>query len=114
MSPAGADANAVGAGYTALHSAILRGDGELVKALLARGANPNAPLQKGTIVLRSAYQWILPKIYVGLTPFQLASRCSAVSCRQGRQARREEQGGADSDGSAAEAGRHGSAVTRLR
>ena len=38
----GADANADGIGYTALHAAILRSDLELVKNLLAHGANPNA------------------------------------------------------------------------
>ena len=44
----GADPNAAGAGYTALHAAVLMDDLELVKALLARGANPNARLTKGT------------------------------------------------------------------
>src|SRR5262249_17854297 len=37
----GADPNADGSGYTALHAAVLRGDLGLVKALLARGADPN-------------------------------------------------------------------------
>ena len=36
----GADPDASGAGYTALHAAILRSDLALVKALLARHANP--------------------------------------------------------------------------
>ena len=43
----GADPNAAGAGYTALHSAILRGDRTLVEQLLNHGANPNARLEKG-------------------------------------------------------------------
>ena len=38
----GADPNAAGAGYTALQAAVLRGNLELVKALLAKGADPNA------------------------------------------------------------------------
>ena len=44
----GADPDAVEAGYTALHAAILREDEELVGALLAHGADPNAPLLKPT------------------------------------------------------------------
>ena len=37
-----ADPNAAGAGYTALHAAILRGDAKAVAVLLDHGANPNA------------------------------------------------------------------------
>ena len=44
----GADPNAAGAGYTALHAAVLRDDPDLVEALLAYGANPNARLLRGT------------------------------------------------------------------
>ena len=43
----GADPNAAGAGYTALHAAVLRGDADTVKALLAKGANPNAQIDAG-------------------------------------------------------------------
>jgi len=42
----GADANAAGAGYTALHAAIPKNELGLVKALLAHHANPNARLVK--------------------------------------------------------------------
>ena len=37
----GADPNAADAGYTALHAAVLRGDIDLVKALIAKGADLN-------------------------------------------------------------------------
>ena len=39
----GADPNQDRAGFTALHCAIMRRDETTVAALLARGANPNAP-----------------------------------------------------------------------
>jgi uncharacterized protein len=42
----GADANASAAGYTALHAAVPKAETDLVKALLAHGANPNARLTK--------------------------------------------------------------------
>jgi ankyrin repeat protein len=44
----GADPNAATIGYAALHAAVLRGDHELVKALLKHGANPNAQILRGT------------------------------------------------------------------
>ena len=59
---AGADPNAAGAGYTALHAAALRGDAALVKALLAKGANPNATLTKGSPVRRFGSQWALSDV----------------------------------------------------
>src|SRR5262245_56162867 len=48
----GADPNAFGSGYTALHAAVLRSDVQLVKALLAHGANPNVRMTKGTPMRR--------------------------------------------------------------
>lgn len=70
----GADANATGSGYSALHAAILRGDSELVKALLAHGANPNQPLVRGTIVRRNGPDFALPTTLVGATPFLIAAK----------------------------------------
>jgi ankyrin repeat protein len=67
-------ANAAGGGYTALHAAVLREDVELVKALLAHGANPNARVMRGTPVLRSAQEYILPNSLLGATPFFLAAK----------------------------------------
>ena len=70
----GADPDASGAGYTALHAGISRSDPALVKALLAKGANPNARLTKGTPVPRWTYQFILTAREKGATPFMLAAK----------------------------------------
>ena len=70
----GADPNARGVGYTALHAAVLRGGLELVKALLARGANPNLAMTKGTPVRRNSEDFELPATLVGATPYLLAAK----------------------------------------
>ena len=70
----GADPNAFGSGYTALHAAVLRSDLNLVKALLARGANPNLRMTKGTPMRRDTTDWNLPATLIGSTPYLLAAR----------------------------------------
>lgn len=70
---AGADPEAAGAGYTALHAATLRGDVATVQALLARGANPNTRLTKGSPVRRFGSQWALPTSFTGATPLLVAA-----------------------------------------
>ena len=70
----GADANADGIGYTALHAAVLRSDLELVKNLLAHGANPNAQITKGTPLRRNSQDYNLPATLVGATPYWLAAK----------------------------------------
>jgi uncharacterized protein len=70
----GADPNAFGSGYAALHAAVLRSDVNLVKALLARGANPNLRTIKGTPMRRDTTDWNLPATLVGSTPYLLAAR----------------------------------------
>ena len=73
----GADPNAAGTGYTALHAAVLRSDLDLVKALLAHGANPNARLTKGTPVRRhngGGNGIAFNKSWIGATPFLLATK----------------------------------------
>jgi ankyrin repeat protein len=70
----GADPNAAGSGYTALHAAILRSDLNLVKVLLARGANPNLRITKGTPMRRDTTDWNLPATLIGSTPLLLAAR----------------------------------------
>jgi ankyrin repeat protein len=70
---AGADPNAAGAGYTTLHAAVLRSDLATVKALLAKGANPNAQLTKGSPVQRFGSQWALPTPMTGATPLLVAA-----------------------------------------
>ncbi|MEP6783443.1 MAG: ankyrin repeat domain-containing protein, partial [Acidobacteriota bacterium] len=70
---AGAEPNAADAGYTALHAAALRGDVALVKALLAKGANPEAELTTGTPVRRFGSQWALSTPFRGGTPLIVAA-----------------------------------------
>ena len=70
----GADPDAAGAGYTATHAAVLTGDLELVKALLAHGADANLPLLKGTPVRRFSTDFALAKSLIGVTPLWLAAK----------------------------------------
>jgi len=70
----GADPDALDAGYTALHAAVLRSDVSLVKALLAHGANPNLRMTKGTPMRRDTTDWNLPKTLIGSTPYLLAAK----------------------------------------
>jgi ankyrin repeat protein len=70
----GADANSAAAGFTALHEAIMRRDERLASALLARGANPNAPLQTWTPTRRQSTDFNFAPELVGATPFWLAAR----------------------------------------
>ena len=70
----GADPNALGSGYTALHAAILRSDLNLVRAVLAYGADPNLRMTKGTPMRRDTTDWNLPKTLIGSTPYLLAAK----------------------------------------
>jgi uncharacterized protein len=70
----GANPNANAVGYTALHAAVLRSDVELVKSLLARGADLNAPITKGTPVRRNSQDYELPKTLIGATPYALGAK----------------------------------------
>jgi ankyrin repeat protein len=70
----GADPNAAAVGYTALHTAVLRSDLELVDALLAHHANPNALLTKGTPIRRDSQDLMLPATLIGATPYFLAAK----------------------------------------
>lgn len=69
----GADPDAMGAGYTALHAAILRGDLTTVKALLAHGADPDARLLRPNPVQRASEDWALKTPLVGATPYWIAA-----------------------------------------
>jgi ankyrin repeat protein len=69
----GADANAIGPGFTALHEAVMRRDERMVAALLAHGANPNTPLQTWTPERRSSADFNFSPSLVGATPFWLAA-----------------------------------------
>ncbi|MDP1570578.1 MAG: ankyrin repeat domain-containing protein [Vicinamibacterales bacterium] len=70
---AGADVHADAAGYTALHAATLRGDLATVRALLARGASPNARLTRGSPVRRFGSQWAFTTPMTGGTPLLVAA-----------------------------------------
>lgn len=84
----GAKANAAPLGYTALHAAVLRGTLRdrgvpnadpmagvpIVKALIARGADVNAVVAKGTPVRRWSQDFAFLERWVGATPFWLAAR----------------------------------------
>jgi ankyrin len=84
----GADVNAAPLGYSALHAAVLRGTLadrgvktsdpgaglNLVKALLAHGANPNVRVTKGTPVRRWSHDFALLERWIGATPFWLAAK----------------------------------------
>jgi ankyrin repeat protein len=73
----GANPDSDDAGYTALHAAVLRGNLDLVKALLGRGANPNSRQRKGSPAKRySGYG--LDKRMIGATPFLLATRAAEL------------------------------------
>lgn len=70
----GADVNADGSGYTALHAAVLRGDVELATRLVARGADVNRPVGQGTPSRRYSKDYALNAAWIGATPFWLAAR----------------------------------------
>ena len=69
----GADPNAAGAGYTALHAAILRGDRRLVERLLEHGADPDARVERGTPIRRASQDWALNPSLASATPYWLAA-----------------------------------------
>lgn len=70
----GADPHAAGAGYNALHAAVLRADADLLQALLAAGADPDARLERSTPVPRWTYQYVFTLREKGGTPFLLAAK----------------------------------------
>jgi ankyrin len=70
----GANPNADGAGFTALHAAIMRRDRHMVLALLEHGADANARVRSWTPTRRSSKDFNFPPEFVGATPFWLAAR----------------------------------------
>jgi ankyrin repeat protein len=70
----GAEPDAGGGGFTALHSAVLRGDGKMVDLLLAHRASVNVRLTKGTFLKRGSREFAFDKFLVGATPFLIAAR----------------------------------------
>ena len=74
----GADPNAAGAGFTALHAAVLRSDLKLVKALLSTQANPNVRITQATGARRQSGDYGFSTDVIGATPFYLAARYGEV------------------------------------
>ncbi len=74
----GADPTVDDAGYTALHTAVSRGDAALVKALCAHGADPNARLTNGSRQQRNLNYYSLSAQLAGATPFWLAAKYAEV------------------------------------
>ena len=70
----GADPNAAEAGYTALHAATLRSQVELAAALLERGAEVDAVVERGTPGRRFSADFSIRHQAVGANAFWLAAR----------------------------------------
>jgi ankyrin repeat protein len=70
----GADPNADKAGFTALHSAIMRRDEETAGLLLAKGANPNVTVKVWTPTRRASDDYHFMPALVDATPYWLAAR----------------------------------------
>ncbi len=70
----GANPNAAGAGFSALHVAIMRRDEDLGRLLLAYGADPNARITNWTPTRRTSADWYFHQSLLGATPFWLAAR----------------------------------------
>ena len=70
----GADLNAAGGGYAALHAAVQRADLNLAKSLIAHGANLNVRLTQATQSRRSFDDVAFDKMMIGATPFMLAAK----------------------------------------
>jgi len=74
----GADLNDASAGYGALHTAVLRGDLELVKTLCAQGADPNIRLTNGSPQRRQSYWFAVSERWIGATPFWMAAKFAEI------------------------------------
>ncbi len=70
----GADPDADAAGYGPLHAAVLRSDPALVRELLARGANVDLALVRGSPIRRYTYDYVFTHKEKGATPFMLAAK----------------------------------------
>ena len=74
----GADPGAAGAGYTALHAAVLRGQVELVEALLEHGADANTVVEHGTPARRFSADYSIRDQLSGTNAFWLAAKYGEV------------------------------------
>jgi ankyrin repeat protein len=69
-----ADPDAAGAGFSALHLAIMRRDDGMARSLLEHGGDPNAQVTNWTALRRASNDWHFHPALVGATPFWLAAR----------------------------------------
>ncbi len=60
--------------YSALHAAVLRGDLDMVQALITGGGAVDARITRGTPVVRGGAGFVLPHTLLGATPFALAAK----------------------------------------
>jgi uncharacterized protein len=74
----GADPNAPGAGYTALHAGVLRGNLDTVKALIAHRANVAATIARATGARRYSADWALGDNLIGAPPAYLAAAFAEI------------------------------------
>lgn len=74
----GADPDVESTGYTALHTAVSRGDLDLVRALAAHGADLNSRITKGSRQKRNINWYSLSATLTGATPFWLAAKYGEV------------------------------------
>ncbi len=74
----GADPNASGAGYTALHAAVLRGQLALVEALLDHGADLNNLVEHGTAGRRFSADYSIRSQVIGTPAIWLAAKYGEV------------------------------------
>jgi ankyrin repeat protein len=70
----GANASANKAGFSALHPAIMHRSQRMIRALLAHGADPNAPLKTWTPERRTSKDYSFHADVVGSSPLWLAAR----------------------------------------
>ena len=68
-----------------------------MKALLAHGANPNAPITKGTPVRRNSEDFELPATLIGATPYLLAAKFLEADIMRALAGGRRRSAAADED-----------------
>ncbi|MDD9891071.1 MAG: ankyrin repeat domain-containing protein [Gammaproteobacteria bacterium] len=74
----GADPNAMEAGYTALHAAVLRSQVRLVRALLEAGAEYDTPVAHGTPGRRFSADYSIRSQLIGRDAFWMAAKYGEV------------------------------------
>lgn len=74
----GADPNAIGGGYTALHAAVLRGDVKLVEAFLEQGAIFDTPIEHGSPGRRFSADYSIRSQLIGRDAFWMAAKYGEV------------------------------------